>query len=1859
MFTTRYIIRQAAHTLRHAGLALAVLMSLPAQAIDIKGNVYGGGKEGQVGTPKDSANVVVDILGTTINDVFGGGLDGAVYGTTTVNFNDSKASNIYGGGSNALVDGTCNVNLNSGFVLDNIYGGGRLGRTVNTNVTMAGGYVGYTNATTRHKSNQNGNIFGGGFGESAVALNTRITVDGGTVGNSLYGGGEIASIGEAKVIANGRQRTLSTNADDINLRMPGQTSVILNAGLVEGNVFGGGRGFSFDEDSIMQLGETLHADGFVFGRTSVEICGGTVGTAATLKSGEGGSIFGGGNMGYVFSLDGTKADDGFYYNNGKLTEDCRVVIKSDGEKEVRILNAVYAGGNVAQGSDLVYANTYTVFGNVTATILDAKASEKVYIGRDSVGGLYGDGNLTLVDGYRELNVTNYGNTITSGRVLNTIQRAEYCGLNNSRLILKGARDRVTDVADFTDYTFNRVGELSLNNSSYAGIYNVVNLLGGMTSDVDFYDAVRTAGADAADGSTYREWKEERATADNRNDATSTNGIGMASGVWLEILKAKNGEDKTWGPVTGVIQLDLIDVATGDGGGFVYAKNIHGTRTSNQPAELLAKANDGLVSNRLFTYDTDDNDYETSGNFVNVMNTRFIVDDCYPDKTSHTSPAHMWYVKGAKYEYNQLISAYTGASQAFSDQLSVPFANMGGQLELVSVESTLADEDGTNLMDHAHGFLLTLDWNNPTAWKKNDSPAPSFLFTGTTSVFGQIDYTVGDLIDERTRTAYNNLVTQAGSSMPGGQAEFERSYVAKEDTYAKVAEDTYKWITVGSVLSQTEYNLNDAATKALFEPGMRCIGSLFIDENTQYLYNEVIPESAVNSLSEDDQDYFSTSYVCTAAGKYEGHLYEKNKSYNALDWNILSDTERSYFTFNKDAHDLLTKDNASVYTTAATTALTPSPVETATVYVARGTDITKLETDRIVTVTYKYTKAGEPDETHVINIRVHFESGAPVVGDLVDPRIVLPGTPVGIAPPYIIPGAYEILGGGWEIYTNEADALHHSNGSDYSRTPLYWYQDGSWIAYYVKSYVGRTYSAPVELKVANYHRMEKVFTDANHLYVDKIYDEKRNKLMKRPSKIYIDDRQCKDASMNELDYFHQFFDSLMVAGNEGVGLNADVRNGNYMEFILQSDVTPDKYADWTPVGQEGNCFESDFHGDGYTVYGLNNSLFGKLCGNVWNLGVTGTFTGSGVAQDGGSATNCWVYTTGTTAAGAEAIGTTTVVNSYYYNGQYNDLKATAMPARRFIDGTVAYSLNSFAGQDYDADGYVEKRYADGDFIYAGGTTPRTDDFRYDTVSCSYLPVADDYLFFGQKLTYDLIDGYAHHAQPEHLIKTGYVDNVTRNDVEYRRTFLIDGSENGNRVFRAPAYDLTTGSALIRGVHYNRDAAFSAFYEWNGVNYDIDSRLTAIDFTGHNDNAGWLDFDGLNSFTQNGITKNLLVYAGTSEKAVLSAALPEPAFATGTYNTVAVASDSNIKGHLVTLSSGSYTATSHKLVDKQNFQCPIAFTYADGSWMWYQRTPERYAMGTDKEGFESIVLPFTADLVTTQDKGEITHFYGDDFFGHEYWLRSFKGIDTENEQAVFERPAQGTETNSVDNTFLYDYYYSQSNDANNDKYFDFYSDSRDYTGYTYLTENVPYAIAFPGKKYYEFDLSGQFAAKYTKNQPKVLDTQVVTFVSKDNQTIGVTAPYQMATSASGYTYYGSFADTVLTHFNGSAYRIDDAGHGFEADASLQAVPFRAFLAQTSSHAQTRGIFDYLPFSSDAAYSQSDDDQEPVREYSGLIHIWSTRGVIHVESNTENDTFVTVYSADGQLISSFNLTPGQHKRIPVSVKGIYIVNHHKIAL
>ena len=120
-----------------------------------------------------------------------------------------------------------------------------------------------------------------------------------------------------------------------------------------------------------------------------------------------------------------------------------------------------------------------------------------------------------------------------------------------------------------------------------------------------------------------------------------------------------------------------------------------------------------------------------------------------------------------------------------------------------------------------------------------------------------------------------------------------------------------------------------------------------------------------------------------------------------------------------------------------------------------------------------------------------------------------------------------------------------------------------------------------------------------------------------------------------------------------------------------------------------------------------------------------------------------------------------------------------------------------------------------------------------------------------------------------------------------------------------------------------------------------------------------------------------------------------------------------------------------------------------------------------------------------------------------------------KASFGNLAAGTEDKNYTNTFLWDYYYLNTEihnqkDKNNDIYLEYrqyYKEPHKYERYPLLTAGTPYLIGFPGETYYEFDLSGNFEPQNTAadNSAELsierLAKQTITFASKTGIEIGV--------------------------------------------------------------------------------------------------------------------------------------------------------------
>ena len=1033
-----------------------------------------------------------------------------------------------------------------------------------------------------------------------------------------------------------------------------------------------------------------------------------------------------------------------------------------------------------------------------------------------------------------------------------------------------------------------------------------------------------------------------------------------------------------------------------------------------------------------------------------------------------------------------------------------------------------------------------------------------------------------------------------------------------------------------------------------------------------------------------------------------------------------------------------------------------PTETTTLYVSRESNAKDVTKEKVISVVYQYTYYESDDEgegvslvneLHVLNIHLQLESGAPEIGLLNAPPAVLPGNSVGLKAPTVNPGLYEILTSGWELFFSEEDAQLHRNGVPFvnNGTPLYWYQNQKvFLAFYSKTYLGKTYSNYVPLTVANYHDLDAIMKDKeHHLYVDHP-DVMRN------SKIYIDNRTCEsDPTKSELDLLKDFFDLSMLSGPAPAGsaldghanLNPHVAGGQNLEFILNSNVSPKAYTDWTPIGSAGGpCFSGNLHGDGYTISDLNNSLFGNLCGAVYNLGVTGSFTSAGIVDTGdGYVENSWINTSATSgfSAGIKAVfgnpsakdGRKQIVNCYYpetkpYSTTDNGRGiARPMSESAFYNGTVAYDLNGFylnkryydhevpggSAIEYNylkqnADGtleeemsvgkypssyafypldehksgqygYVEDRYADGDFVYRGGTVPEAYDERmrvvHDGTSASmvYSPIwPDDYIYFGQMLTYDYNTTLPHEEQPSSIVKSG--------------GRVVNNSQS-NRVYRAPAYYRSNKQDVA---HFNNVAYLVAYSKPESVtSTDVKEaypNMTAIDFAGHNDtqykqglNGDFfyqplLDIDdNLIDVVNEGETQNLLVYAPSAEEkpvthTVLSTYFLNPAYANyyvdDDTRAVKEAPASSVHGHLV---QSDLTATcDHLLVDKQDFNAPMAYTFDEGHRMWYQRKPDRY-VDTSK-GWESVSLPFTAELVTTHQKGEITHFYSgsksidpksETKIGHEYWLRELTGLTTDasgEATGFFNYPDDtGKEAKVATNTFLWDYYYSNSaqKDANADIYQQFYSSSRAYAKYPYVQCATPYLIGFPGVTYYEFDLSGDFKAKGTASPAPIrLDQQVITFAAKTGETVavtdneleeGVVGPFSGYYFKPNYLNIEAPVNSYIMAADGSKY---DKVTETTEDRKLSA--FRTYFE--AKKAVTRAI----KFSNIDSQFGEEESQDNVADN---VNIYAKNHKVVITSELRSTADVRIFNTGGLCVATFNIEPGQTIETPLYSEGVYMVH------
>ena len=1532
---------------------------------------------------------------------------------------------------------------------------------------------------------------------------------------------------------------------------------------------------------------------------------------------------------------------------------------------------------------------------------------------DNEGGIFGDGHLSYVEGFRSADLTGYGfasHTIASPKIINTFQRLDIIRLTDNCFTLLGARDYATNATDKTPYSISRVGEIQMHASNialtekklytgtntkrarnYMGLANNIHYVGAVKSNVSFDTGMYDQdGSLVSDKKTYRQFKQEviegfykegsskkgnEEEFQKRNNGTAKNMIGIASGYALRIqnvqaLKKDNGDiiDKTYyGPIYGVVEMNLIDVRQDEGGGYVYADNVH-------------KREDGTTEDFL----------ETTGNFVfpyKDTERRYIVDDCFPSPwdtgaTAAGKDIHYWYVTGFNYYYNAHITGYTSKSTNKS------FDSLNNEITVLSGLSA--------------GAKITIQ-----EWKRYSANTADF-----------------DLTKEANKEKYKLYIGASAANKYDDSKGFRAQLNMHENTFDDELED-------------------DASTADKNE------SALLPDDLTGF--------AKISFLLKDNVDNSSSTY-------YKTHLSEQFKATILLTSPVLvtkdnNTTENMKYymalqgkIYTKDG-DTYTKvgDNADINVTGTTKYYYRCGDTNFYQEISAGSFYTLSESKYNLITTGTIPNDGtafaylDRYNTYTIDLVIDYVQGPDLGGKITVENCALPGEMIRLKKSEISVDADESFSATayyWRIGKDFADndnwivdgstehydvykvgdekgkgvfsGCYYNKTEDYLEIPAYYYMNGYKVQLGVSmNGLSEIFSVPMSdndrLVVHNFHQMDPHAAGVNLHLAEALARTKDTKDNFAAPRIYISDQK-------DIRAFVQFVDTigtgmvngvetgLVENGHEYVKISGEKkevpRYGEYAQFIIQNNITlPDDYV-------PASTFKGIIHGNGHVISNLSaeKTLVSNNEGNIYNLGLA---SGAFAAGGSGKLHCCFEY--------EPTKGAAPVV--YRMNGTANNTYSRD----DFRYGKVAYDLNEYylrarygntSQDDLTALDYVYDYYGNGDYQYAN----RRDDITGKTTGVTWLRTGQGsaaYPNYGNNETrHDkrhTIDharavGYvAEHTATAEEIAAGKQEGEVipesfsgtykplfnavchsgqSTNTENMNDFLFWGqsiqnipesypsaiesrmtSEMMNRVFRTAGYYGDTSLSIF---HYN---AFSSGNRFMST-YVHRPTTTAIDFTCKNDKAPALDMsNGIwyapiadnasvfkNIIVQQDVSRNLLVYTAPND--VNSTSDVHDALQNYKYDETT--NEAQIKCHHITIDGSSAETQYLHLVERtpegmdangnecrnNNFCVPIQFTVKNRAW--YVRKPMYYANAATGS-WEGICLPFTASKVVASLNGEITHFYDDSKLNHEYWLRGFTSVTSDKTsattKATFQRPGTSSELfNSgstlsyvFDNKFFvntygeYDYNYSVNN---------YYNESHTYSNYRPLTAGIPYIVRFPGEQYYEFDLSSVF---YNTHLNKSEKPQTVTFNAYGTKNTSVVATEDitipvissMATTVSGYSHTGTFSAKEVAAKD--IYGMNADGSAFDDNSTYSTVmPFRTFITSPSGKSRRNSVI-YISETTDIEQivdeERRESGEEPSADYLKVRAIGEH--AIKVESTYA--TNLHVFTSTGQLYRILDVCPG----------------------
>lgn len=1566
---------------------------------------------------------------------------------------------------------------------------------------------------------------------------------------------------------------------------------------------------------------------------------------------------------------------------------------------------------------------------------------------DSEGGIFGDGHQSYAAGFRSADLTGYGfagTNINNPKIINTFQRMDILRLEDNCFNVLGARDYATNQTTKTPYSIARVGEIQMfaknitltdnklqdkstkRARNYMGLANNIHYVGAVTSNVPFNDAVKepwrnNTGMVPADGDfkgmSYMDVKQDYIDKHDqnfqkRNDGTAKNMIGIASGYALKIQNVQELYDDSqknvidsifYGPIYGVVEMNLIDVREDEGGGYVYADNVHKRAT--------AEGESGHKVDFL----------ETTGNFVfpyDAKQNRFVVDDCFPtgfygmDKAGQANPddnidVHYWYVTGFNYYYNAHITGYT-----YKDKMTFFSDNKDG----LTVLSGLKPNQPVTIQS----WKMRSGHPEDKTKYSCDLEERNYLKAGTK---GNVD------MDNQDVSGKYQLCIGASSSEEydgkGFAAVLPMNGVFKEENYQKRQLPSALTDGDAKISFQLTDSVNNTTTdyfkKHLSE---KCLATVVLkgrayEEYTDETNNKPIISKVASSdfFIQEGNDY---KQVTTGTKLSAGTVYYIKNGIAGEYTKIYPD--RIYI---KDANN---KDGYA-------------PVNITDV--KAGSSNYYCEVERI----YTYT----------IYLTIEYVQGPNINGKITVDNCALPGEMVRLRKNQIsieadesfsANGYYWRIGkrkqnekGNWvfedatewdinkkatgyDTYkqgSSEAQGLFkdcvYDKTNDYLDIPAYYFMNGYGVQLGItmnglKKIFTVDMADDSQFTVHNYHRMNPHQKGVNLHLSEAIQRTKEDKTFAEP-RIYISDA-------SDLKAFINFVDTI----GTGTGSKAELYGKN-AQFILQNDITVTSDFDGSKA-----VFAGTLHGNGHVIKGLaqGKSFLKENRGNIYNLGMESGKIAAEGCTNGGAYHCCFEYN-----KGIQPI-------VYHMDGKAD----THYKADDFRYGKVGYDLNEYYlrarysnNMETEADKaalkYVYDYYANGDYQYAH----RTDAITGNNTGITYLRKGTD----SDQPNYG--SNETRHDQSHAIDAARKASQGTASAVSYVPLFdgnQADGSQPmndfifwGQSLQKLPAlYPSQIAShqnsymrnRIYRTAGYYGDTKLDAFH-YNASNnanslmstYVHQTTTTAIDFTCLNDKGAAMGFKQAADINQNGIfyppvDDNAKIFSDLSIQQGVSQNLLVYTAANGNdidNNTEAYdiadnalgykenTSETTIYGHHIFKNNAGngYTTSLLHLVERtpegknsegdkcenNDFCAPIPFTVTNHAW--YVRKPMYYA--EDATGaWEGICLPFTAQKVMASLNGEITHFYGTPTeeeldnpatnthtLHHEYWLRGLTGVNETEKTATFQRPdtTAGLFMNESANAAKWNYQFSNSFFGNTYKDWayrwdadSYYANKHEYQDYIPLTAGVPYIIRFPGERYYEFDLSSKF---YNSILNKKEDPQTITFhaygsASEEPQKKAIVIPItkDMKTESNGYAHRGTFAAKEVA--NGGIYALNTEGTAFSNTATSQTVmPFRTYLTTESTNAGARSseVPSVIRISETTGIDRIEpeingNDDTPAGESLFIRPIGAHR--VRIESTYS--TQLQVFSTTGQLYRILDVRPGTatYSGFP---DGIYIFGNRKI--